>query len=113
MITLTAVPKKGEPAQPAVAGENLAELVGLQYPVPDHDTLIAAMSPCRKYFVRGAEVDTQKIAELPAWIFPLISPGDLEIKLQKRVRPVVPVAYSTPVPQTTHVPAPISEKGPS
>jgi hypothetical protein len=67
--TLVSVPKRGEIAQASEPGELLAELPGLQYPVVDQDSLIHAMSPCRKYFVRGAEVDVARVAELPAWLF--------------------------------------------
>jgi hypothetical protein len=95
--TLVSVPKRGETAQASEPGELLAELPGLQYPVVDQDSLIDVMSPCRKYFVRGAEVDVARVAELPAWLFPLISREDLESKLQRRFKVVVPMAMTSPM----------------
>jgi hypothetical protein len=110
--TLASVPKKGEIAQASQPGEALSEIAGLRYPIADHDILIGAMSPCRKYFIRGTEVDVSKIAQLPAWLFPIISREDLETKLHGRIKAATPVASSSPVLAPTHELVPASARSP-
>jgi hypothetical protein len=109
-INLVSVPKMGEIAQATAPGELLAEIAELRYPVVDHDSLINVMSPCRKYFVRGAEVDVASIAELPAWLFPLISREDLESKLQRRFKVAAPMAVSSPISNMERVALPSAQK---